>query len=126
MKPRSTKSLRAWIFLAFAAVAGGTAEAKVVFTGYADMQADPQSRFTISGPPSILNSFNLGPGDIEARGSNINALGLFATSTLSDNAKVLVDLTFRNIGATTKTTTIQYGYLEYSAYGGQAQWGKIT
>ena len=102
------------------------AQAKVVFTGYGDFQADAQGRFTISGPPSVLNTFNLGPGDIEARGSNINALGLFATSQLSDNARVLIDLTFRNIGATTKTTVIQYGYLEYSAYGGQAQAGKIT
>ncbi|MDE2237696.1 MAG: hypothetical protein KGK30_07390, partial [Elusimicrobia bacterium] len=101
-------------------------QAKVVFTGYGDMQAAAQGRFMIGGPPSVLNSFGIGPGDVEARGAKINSLGLFATSDISDNARVLIDLTFKDIGATTKTTVIQYGYLEYDDFGGEAQVGKIT
>lgn len=122
-------SLRIWKHLAIGCVVGAlaaaAAEAKVVFTGYGDFQFDASSRYDLSGSPSTLNSLGTGPGDIEARGFNVNSLGLFASSDLSDNVRALINLTFSNIGSTTKTTSIQYGYVEYSAYGGEAQAGKI-
>lgn len=102
------------------------ASAKVVFTGYADFATTPQGAFRIDGPPSVLSGFGLGPQRIETRGSGINALGLFASTSLNDSARLQMDVTYRNIGATAKTISIQYAYLEYSAYDGQARVGKIT
>lgn len=112
--------------VALAVLTGGPARAKVVFTGYGDFRMTPQGVFRIDGAPQVLNTFGLGPETLETRSNSISAIGLFATTSINENTRLQMDVTYKNVGATVKTLTIQYGYLEYSAYGGQAQFGKIT
>ncbi|MBI3565701.1 MAG: hypothetical protein HY079_10935 [Elusimicrobia bacterium] len=102
------------------------AAAKVVFTGYADFVTTPQGSFKIDGPPAVLSQFALSPARLETRGSGISAIGLFATTSLSDAARLQMDVTYRDVGSTVKTLSIQYAYLEYDGYGGQGRVGKIT
>lgn len=109
-----------------AALCAAPAGAKVVFTGYGDFQVTPQGEFRLDGPPPILNRFGLGPEVITTRSSTINSLGLFATTAINDQTRLMMDVTYKNIGATVKTLTIQYGFLEYSDYGATARVGKIT
>lgn len=116
---------RAAVFLLAVGLASPGA-AKVVFTGYADLVAVPQGSFRIDGPPSALAAFGLAPETIETRGNSISALGLFATTSLSDQARLQMDVTYRDIGATAKTVAIQYAFLEYDGLGGRARAGKIT
>lgn len=123
---RQSSRMRRAACAVLGALACAPAAAKVVFTGYADFATTPQGSFKIDGPPSVLSGFGVGPEKIETRGSGINALGLFASTSLSDDAHLQMDVTYRNIGATAKTISIQYAYLEYSAYDGQARVGKIT
>lgn len=103
-----------------------TARAKVVFTGYGDFAATPQAWYRIDGPPSVLGQFGLGSEKIESRGSQINALGLFATTSLSDQARLQMDVTYRDIGQNAKTIRIQYAYLDWAPDYGDFQAGKIT
>lgn len=121
------RTIGRWVAAVLAAAAlSAPAGAKVVFTGYGDFRATPQGRFRIDGPPAFLSTLGLGPEQIETRSNTISALGLFATTSISENAKFQMDLTFRNIGATAKTTAIQYAYVDYAAYGADALFGKIT
>lgn len=126
MSAKKSLVIRLAAILSLAVLTGPPARAKVVFTGYGDFQATAHSRFKIDGPASVLSSFNLGPGHLESRGAAIDALGLFATTSLSDDTRVLIDVTYRDIGATARTIRIQYAYLEHSAYGAQFRLGKIT
>lgn len=118
--------IRCAAVLALALLSGPPARAKVVFTGYGDIQATAQSRYKIDGPASVLNSFKLGAGHLEGRGVAIDALGLFATTSLSDETRVLIDVTYRDIGASARTIRIQYAYIEHAAYDSQFRVGKIT
>ncbi|MBI2384453.1 MAG: hypothetical protein HYV14_00410 [Elusimicrobia bacterium] len=111
---------------AFAVLSSPSARAKVIFTGYGDIQATTQSRFKIDGPPSVLNSFNLGSGRLESRGMTIDAIGLFATTSIAEDTQVLMDVTYRDVGVNTRTIRIQYAYIEHFAYGSRFQAGKIT
>src|SRR6266550_491933 len=77
---------------------GARAQAKVAFSGYADFQAVPQGAFKIDGPPSVLSSFGLGPERIESRGAAIDSIGLFATTSLDDNTRMMLDVTYRDVG----------------------------
>ena len=109
-----------------AALCAAPAGAKVVFTGYGDFQVTPQSRFHIDAPPSVLNGTGIGPEVLESRGTTINALGLFATTSINDQTRLMMDVTYKGIGSTVKTLTIQYGFVEYSDYGATGRLGKIT
>ncbi|HEX4048379.1 MAG TPA: hypothetical protein VH309_11120 [Elusimicrobiota bacterium] len=111
---------------AMGALLAAPAAAKVVFTGYGDFQATPQASYRIDGPPSVLNEFGVGPEVIESRGSTINSLGLFATTSLNDQTRLLMDVTYKNIGANVNTISIQYAFVEYADDGATARLGKIT
>ena len=109
-----------------AALCAAPAGAKVVFTGYGDFQITPQGVFRLDGPPPVLSKLGLGPQVITTRGSTINSLGLFAPTSINDQTRLMMDVTYKNIGATVKTLAIQYGFIEYSDFGGTARLGKIT
>ena len=109
-----------------AALCTAPAGAKVVFTGYGDFQVTPESDYRIDGPPPVLNSLGIGPETLESHSSTINSLGLFATTSINDQTKLMMDVTYKGIGASVKTLTIQYGFVEYSDYGATARLGKIT
>lgn len=108
------------------ALAFAPAQAKVLFTGYADFQATAQSAFKIDGSPAVLGLFGLGQSRLESRGAAIDSIGLFAATSLSDDTRLLMDVTYRDIGLNAKTIRLQYAYLEHSAFGGQVLAGKIT
>jgi hypothetical protein len=109
-----------------AALCAAPAGAKVIFTGYGDFRVTPQSVYQVDGPPSVLNDFGIGAGKVESRGASVNALGLFATTDINDQTRLMMDVTYEGIGADVKTLTIQYGFVEYSDYGFTARLGKIT
>ncbi len=104
------------ILCALAVLAGlrTPAVAKVVFTGYGNIQMTAHSQYKIFGDPAALSALGL-PGirDAHTRGFNIESLGLFATTNLREDMDFLVDFTYRQIGNTTGETRLQYAYLEY-------------
>ncbi|HXT01657.1 MAG TPA: hypothetical protein VN915_13370 [Elusimicrobiota bacterium] len=108
------------------ALCASPAAAKVVFTGYGDFQTTPEGDFRLDGPPSVLNRFGVGPANITTRSSTINALGLFATTSLNDQTRLMMDVTYKNIGATVNTLTVQYAFVEFSDFGATGRFGKIT
>jgi len=118
------KSAAAAVVLA--ALCASTAAAKVVFTGYGDFIVTPQGEFRIDGPSPVLSRFGTVPQNITTRSSTINSLGLFATTSINDQTRLQMDVTYKNIGATVKTLTIQYGFIEYSDWGATGRLGKIT
>lgn len=89
------------------------AAAKVVFTGYGDLQLSA-AKAKLYGDAPALASFGLSDTDIESRGFAINSIGLFATTNLKENMDFMVDFSYRQIGNTTKETRIQYAYLEHT------------
>lgn len=93
--------------------AAGSAAAKVAFTGYGDFRLTPESVYTLDIPASFPLPAGTPVGRLEARGAAFDAVGMFATSSLSDDMDFLLDLTYRDIGYTAKTLRIQYAFLEY-------------
>jgi hypothetical protein len=86
------------------------ASAKVAFTGYGNLVMPVDSHFKVRGPAAVLGGTP--EGNLISRGFRTDAVGLFATTTVSENAQFLVDLTFRNLGAAGAQTRVQYAYLD--------------
>ena len=120
-RPRVLAVLAASLALLPAAVS-----AKVVFTGYGDFQLTPQSRFRLDGAPASLASLNTGAGTIESRSAVIDSLGLFATTNISDQTRMAMDVTYRDIGAAVRTIRVQYAYVEHESAWGEGRAGRIT
>ncbi len=112
------------------ALAGGlaaVAEAKVVFTGYADFRITPQSNLRLLLPPSIAATAGLANARYETRTATLDSVGLFAANSLSEHTEFLVDVTWRNIGYNAQTTRLQYAYLLHMLGSGtEVRAGKIT
>ncbi len=125
-EPAVPAAAAAYIAPLLAALAAAPARAKVAFTGYGDFQAVPQGAFRIDGPAAALKGFGLAPERVEARGFSVAALGLFATTSLSDSSRFQMDVTYRDIGEDAKTVRVQYAYLEQEAWGATFRAGKIT
>jgi hypothetical protein len=91
-----------------------TASGKVAFTGYADFRMTPESTIKYEIPPSF--AAGVAPtGRVESRTSTLDSVGLFATSSLADQATFMLDVTYRDIGYATRTVRLQYAYVEYTA-----------
>jgi hypothetical protein len=86
------------------------APAKVSFTGYGNLLMTADSQFQVRGPAAVLGSTP--EGSLVSKGFRTDAVGLFATTSVSDDAQFLVDLTFRNLGAAGAQTRVQYAYLD--------------
>lgn len=95
---------------AAATVLAAAASAKVAFTGYGSLVMPVDTQFQIRGPSSVLGGTP--EGSLISRGFRLDAVGLFATTKVSEDVDFLVDLTFRNIGNTVGQTRIQYAYLD--------------
>lgn len=93
-----------------AALLAPSARAKVAFTGYGQVLATADSRIQVRGPAAVLGGTP--EGNLISRGFRLDAAGLFATTQVSEDVDFLMDLTFRNIGATVGQTRIQYAYLD--------------
>lgn len=102
------------------------AAAKVSFTGYGSLLMPVDSEFKIRGPAAVLGSTP--EGNLISRGFRVDAVGLFATTKVSEDVDFLMDLTFRNIGTTVGQTRIQYAYLDAALpwWGLRAQAGRVT
>lgn len=100
--------------LAFLLVSCAPVHAKVVFTGYGNLQFAPATAARIYGDAPALARLGLSGTNIDARGFTIDSIGLFATTQIKDDMDFLVDFTYRQIGNTTKETRIQYAYLEHA------------
>ncbi len=98
---------KACILLLFAALAPAwrAAEAKVVFTGYADMRFALDTRNTLSGGPF--------PNPLEKRDFTLPAVGIFAATNLEKNCSFYADITYSKLGYTAGETRLQYAYLQY-------------
>ena len=101
------------------------AGAKVQFTGYGDFRATPQGRIGIYGPPARLATLGTQPGNTESRGMFIDAIGLFATTQVAEKTKLLLDVTYRDVGQNARTIRVQYGYVEHEAEFATLKAGKI-
>lgn len=105
-------SLRRRAATAFVSVAllASAAGAKVAFTGYGSLLMPADSHFKVRGPAAVLGVTP--EGNLISRGFRLDAVGLFATTKVSEDVDFLVDLTFRNIGTTVGQTRVQYAYLD--------------
>jgi hypothetical protein len=86
------------------------AEAKVAFTGYGSLVMPVDSLIQVRGPAEVLGGTP--EGNLVSRGFRLDAVGLFATTKVSEDVDFLMDLTFRNVGNTVGQTRIQYAYLD--------------
>ncbi|MCR4296150.1 MAG: hypothetical protein NUW21_11500, partial [Elusimicrobia bacterium] len=93
-----------------AAVLAPAARAKVAFTGYGHLLMPVDTHVKVRGPASVLGGTP--EGNLISKGFRVDAVGLFATTKVSEDVDFLMDLTFRNIGPTVGQTRIQYAYLE--------------
>lgn len=109
LPPRRSRPCVRLAAIAWLGVAAFPAVAHVAFSGYADFRLMPQATIRLDVPGSALG---IASGSFEARGANFDAAGLFATTALSDQASFLLDVTYRDIGNTTKTVKLQYAYVE--------------
>lgn len=102
------------------------AEAKVAFTGYGNFVMPADSYFKIRGPAAVLGTTP--QGNLISKGFRLDAVGLFATTKVSEDADFLMDLTFRNVGNTVGQTRIQYAYLDTALpwWGLRAQLGRVN
>jgi len=105
---RLTRLLAAGLLLT--ASASPPASAKVAFTGYGNFVMPADSYFKVRGPAAVLGTTP--QGNLISKGFRLDAVGLFATTKVSEDADFLMDLTFRNIGNTVGQTRIQYAYLD--------------
>lgn len=112
--------------LAAAALCALPARAKVIFTGYGDFRSTPQGVFRVDGPPSVLSGLGIAPERLEQRGNTVSAVGLFATTTLSDEARFQMDITYRDVGVNVRTIQAQYAYVDWTPDEAELQAGKIT
>lgn len=95
--------------LLLALLAAG-ARAKVAFTGYGQILAPVDTHIRVRGPAAVLGG--IPEGNLIAKGFSLDAVGLFATTKVSEDVDFLMDLTFRNVGPTVGQTRIQYAYLD--------------
>lgn len=102
------------------------ASAKVVFTGYADFRLTPQSVSKVSGPAAALASVGATESRNESRTFAMDSVGLFAATSLFDDAEFVFDITYRRVGATIGETRLQYAYLRYHPEPWEFQAGRIT
>lgn len=107
--------------------------AKVVFTGYADLQVSPQAVTKITASPAVagqiqaLTGAPLPTGSAESRSFNTDSLGLFATTSFNEETDFLMDITYKRIGATAGETRVQYAYLDFHRPSlGEAKVGRVT
>lgn len=94
--------------LAAALLQAVPAAAKVAFTGYGNLVVPLYQEFRIRGPASLVGT----EGNLISKGFRLDAAGLFATTRVGEESEFLMDLTFRNVGATVGQTRIQYAYLD--------------
>lgn len=125
MPKRMPRRLLALVLTLLAAVPP-PAPAKVSFTGYGNLVMPADSHFKVRGPAAVLGSTP--EGNLISRGFRTDAVGLFAATSVSEDAQFLVDLTFRNLGATGAQTRVQYAYLDAGLpwWELRAQAGKIN
>lgn len=102
------------------------ASAKVAFTGYGNFVMPADQHFKVRGPAAVLGTTP--QGNLISKGFRLDAVGLFATTKVSEDADFLMDLTFRNIGNTVGQTRIQYAYLDTALpwWELRAQVGRVT
>jgi hypothetical protein len=123
------KRARSWaVLFAGSLLTGGMpVAAKVVFTGYADMRATPQSDVKISGSDTLLSFLNVTDRKNERRGFAMDALGVFAATALNERTDFLMDITYRRIGVRAEETRLQYAYAHYrDPRGWEAKVGRVT
>jgi hypothetical protein len=96
--------------IALAPLSPAPASAKVAFTGYGHVVMPAYSEFRIRGSSPALGSRP--EGNLISKGFRLDAAGLFASTKIGEDSEFLMDLTFRNVGATVGQTRIQYAYLE--------------
>lgn len=95
------------------------AGAKVAFTGYGSLIMPVDTQIQVRGPAAVLGSTP--EGNLISRGFRLDAVGLFATTKVSEDVDFLMDLTFRNVGSTVGQTRIQYAYLDAALPWGDAR-----
>lgn len=123
----TAKSLRRTAVVALAALAPTGAQARVVFTGYADLRYNTGLAQKIQGSPATLTALGSQPGQLTTRGFSADAIGLFATTELRENLQFLTDITFRRIGSTVGQLSLQYAYLHWTPLANTSlNGGKIT
>lgn len=105
-----TLSSRTAAAVLLAAVLAPAAGAKVAFTGYGQVLATADSHIQVRGPAAVLGGTP--EGNLISRGFRLDAVGLFATTKVSEDVDFLMDLTFRNVGPTVGQTRIQYAYID--------------
>lgn len=111
---------------ALALAAAAPADAKVFFTGYADLRANIDTHGTIRGTPATLTALSLTETDFVSHGFTSDAVGLFATTQVKEDLAFSLDLNFRNIGTSVGTFGVNYAYAEWQPYeAGTVRGGKL-
>lgn len=98
---------------ALAVLLPGAGEGKVAFTGYADFRDTVESTISYQLPAALTAGLGGPTGRIESRSMAFDSVGLFASTSLSEQSDFLLDVSYRDIGYTTRTVRLQYAYLEH-------------
>jgi hypothetical protein len=112
------KKIRVWgCLLALLGFLGSRAavpaSAKVMFTGYADLQVSPHAVTKLRGGQFLPAPLTLQDGRFEARTFRTDSLGLFAVTSLNEEIDFTFDVTYKKFGAVTDETRLQYAYIHY-------------
>jgi hypothetical protein len=112
-----------------AAIAVSPAQARIVFSGYAETALNLRSATGLSGPSAAQSVFKAATGrDRDQHSVSFPSAGIFADTRVSEQTSFALDVTFRNFGTVTAQTFLQYAYLQYTTL--EEEWvfraGKIT
>lgn len=102
------------ILALFAAVfAVRPAHAKVAFTGYGDFRFNPHTHNKIQGSREALDSLSVTRTESDSRGTAIDSVGIFATTSVNEQVQMAFDVNYRDIGFNARTIRLQYAYIDY-------------
>lgn len=105
-----------WVYIGFfmGLAMAPTSEAKVIFTGYADLRMTAASQTKLRGGQPVLALFGLSDRQIDARGFTADAVGLFASTSFREHFSFNADITYRTLRFNATELRVQYGFLEYA------------
>jgi hypothetical protein len=93
------------------------AAARVAFTGYSDFRFVGYQERDILASPNTLGLFGLSQTHSQSRTFDVESVGIFATTKISDQFSFLADFTYRDITYNdTEEIRVQYAYVEYQPW----------
>ena len=110
MKFNGSRTLLAALFLC----APACSEAKVVFTGYADLRYTAGTDLNVTGTPAALTSLGIPAGATRTGGFNPNTIGLFANTQIQKDLQFFIDINFQNIASQVGQLNMNYAYAQWT------------